>query len=264
MARLNAFYSQYLPWLMSSLTLLLAGPLFAVEANALFAEANRLYADRQYEEARQLYDSILAQGLESADLYYNLGNAHYQQNHIAEALLNYERALRLDPGHSDAAFNRSLANLKVVDNIQPQPEFVLTRWWRELVDGRSPEQWGYWGIGLLWGVVGAVAVLFFVPRPQVRRVAFVSGIVLGLLSVGCLTLGLMRHQRSQSEQYGLIMTPNAYVKNAPGGETDLLILHEGVKVRLLDQVDGWTQVRLDGASIGEVVGFVRSESVGVI
>ena len=264
MAYLAVFRPLALRWLLLGLTCWLMAPLTAAEADDLFIQANRAYADRAYAQAVRLYDSVLAQGLVSADLYYNLGNAHYQQNHIAEALLHYERALRLDPGHGDAAFNRRLANLRVVDNIEPQPEFVLTRWWRELIDGRSPEQWGYLAMGLLWAVVVAVAVLFFVPRPQVRRVAFVSGIGLSLLSVGCLALGLMRHQRSQSEQYGLIMTPNAYVKNAPGGETDLLILHEGVKVTLLDEVDGWTQIRLDGANIGEVVGFVRSESVGVI
>jgi tetratricopeptide (TPR) repeat protein len=249
-------------WLMLSSCFLL--PAWATEPTDLFAQANRAYSDRQYEQAVQLYDSILAQGLVSAEVYYNLGNAHYKLNHIAEALLNYERALRLEPDHDDADFNRRLANLKVVDNVEPQPEFVLARWWSELIEGRSPAQWGYWAMGLLWGVVVAVAVLFFVPRPQVRRVAFVGGLVMGLLSVGCLGLGLLRYQHSQNNQYGLIMTPNAYVKNAPGGETDLLILHEGVKVKILDQVDGWTRVGLDGASIGEVVGFVRSESVSVI
>ena len=238
--------------------------LVAAQPQALFAEANRAYANRAYEEALALYDSVAAQGQVSAELYYNLGNTHYQLGHLAEALLHYERALRLNPGHQDAAFNRRLVAQKVVDNIEPQPEFVLTRWARELMDGRTATQWGTMAMALLWGVVIAVAVLLFVPRPRVRRAAFVIGILLGLLSVSGLGLGLLRHQRVESEQYGLIMTPNAYVKNAPGGDTDLLLLHEGVKVRLLDQVDDWTRVELEGANLGKVVGFVRSEQIGVI
>jgi tetratricopeptide (TPR) repeat protein len=252
-------------WLWLGFLLMALRPAAAATPEALFAQANRAYSDRQYEQAIALYDSIVQdQGLASADLYFNLGNAHYQLQHLAPALLAYERALRLDPTHTDALFNRRLASLKVVDNIEPQPEFVLTRWWRETVSSRSAAQWGLVAMGLLWAVVAAVAVLFFVPRPQVRRVAFVSGIVLATLSVGCLMLGISRYQASQSEQYGLIMTPNAYVKNAPGGETDLLILHEGVKVRLLDQVDEWTQIELDGANIGEVRGFVRTKTLAVI
>lgn len=240
------------------------GSLRAATADALFAEGNNAYGNRDYEQAAALYDSVLAQGLVSPEVYYNLGNAHYKLGHLAEAILNYERALRLDPGYEDAAFNLRLANLKVVDNIQPQPEFVLSRWSRELIDGRSAAQWGYWALALLWLVAGAVAVLFFVPRPQVRRVAFVSGIVLGLASVTCLGLGLVHHQRTQSEQYGLVMTPNAYLKNAPDGDTDLLILHEGVKVKIVDYVGPWTQIKLEGANIGEVVGFVQREAVEVI
>ena len=54
---------------------------------------------------------------ESADIYYNLGNSYYKMNNIAKAVLNYERALLLNPGNNDIRFNLELARSKTVDKV---------------------------------------------------------------------------------------------------------------------------------------------------
>ena len=61
-----------------------------------FDAANAAYADGRYEEAAAGYEALLAEG-ENATLYYNLGNARFKQGELAQAILNYERALRLKP-----------------------------------------------------------------------------------------------------------------------------------------------------------------------
>ena len=69
---------------------------FAQEAT--IKEAEVAYTKEDYGKAIELYEGLLKTHGESAEIYYNLGNAYYKENKIAPAILNYERALLLDPG----------------------------------------------------------------------------------------------------------------------------------------------------------------------
>ena len=44
----------------------------------------------------------------------------------------------------------------------------------------------------------------------------------------------------------IVMRPVTSVKSSPSGEasTDLFVLHEGTKVRLIDQVGSWSNIEL--------------------
>ena len=53
------------------------------QSDDLFQKANAAYAEGKYEAAVQAYEEILASGQTSAELHYNLANAHYKLNHIA-------------------------------------------------------------------------------------------------------------------------------------------------------------------------------------
>jgi len=68
---------------------------FAQEAT--IKEAEVAYTKEDYGKAIELYEGLLKTHGESAEIYYNLGNAYYKENKIAPAILNYERALLLDP-----------------------------------------------------------------------------------------------------------------------------------------------------------------------
>ncbi len=74
-----------------------------------FDRANDLFEQRQYGQAIALYDSIRTQGLESASLYFNLGNAYFKNGDLGHAVLNYLRAQRLDPTDDDIRYNLEFA-----------------------------------------------------------------------------------------------------------------------------------------------------------
>ena len=95
---------------------------------AAIKEAEAAYTKEDYGKAIELYEGLLNSYGESAEIYYNLGNAYYKANKIAPAVLNYERALLLDPGDKDIRFNLQLAQQKAVDKIEPIGDFFLTRW----------------------------------------------------------------------------------------------------------------------------------------
>ena len=104
-----------------------------------FEQANIAYAEGRYEEAATGYEALLAEG-PNATLYYNLGNACFKQGELAQAILNYERALRLQPNHKDAQYNLKFAQSRITDNIVEQ-DFFLSAWTRAIRNSLRERTW---------------------------------------------------------------------------------------------------------------------------
>lgn len=85
--------------------------------NALMQTANTLYAQERYGEAVQLYEQLVTSGLESRDLYFNLGNAYYLQGDSGRSILNYERAAQIAPRDADVIANLATARAQVEGQI---------------------------------------------------------------------------------------------------------------------------------------------------
>jgi tetratricopeptide (TPR) repeat protein len=95
---------------------------FAQETNP-FGKANAEYNAGRYREAIELYDQAVQSGQTTAALFYNLGNAWFRAGDLGRAILNYERALVLEPQHPEADANRRLARDKARALDLP------TTWW---------------------------------------------------------------------------------------------------------------------------------------
>src|SRR5947208_11437033 len=74
-----------------------------------FEKANSEYAASNFKEAISDYGSLVQSGEWSANLFYNLGNAYYRTGDYGRAILNYERALRIDRQHPEAQANLRIA-----------------------------------------------------------------------------------------------------------------------------------------------------------
>ena len=78
------------------------------EPDTDFAKANDQFAKGEFKEAIQGYESMVQSKQWSVPLFYNLGNAYFRAGDYGRAILNYERALALDPRHPEAAANLAL------------------------------------------------------------------------------------------------------------------------------------------------------------
>jgi tetratricopeptide (TPR) repeat protein len=92
----------------------------AVDATK-WAAANEAYQNGKYEEAKVDYLQLVHAGQYGADLFYNLGNVWFKMGDQGRAILNYERALLLNPGLEEARSNLRTV-LKIVGN-DDQPDF---------------------------------------------------------------------------------------------------------------------------------------------
>lgn len=226
--------------------------LFAQEEVAnTFAQANELYKQKKYEEAVKLYEDLVVADWESTELYYNLGNAYYKKKELGKAILNYERALLLDAGNEDVLYNLALAEGEREDEIEVLPPFFLAAWWQNMRHAATSTTWGIIGLLLLWaGIAGLVILLLGKNRKQ-KKLGFIAGMVLLLLSMLPLSLSYSRAQIEENSGTGIVLAKKINLKSGPDdASTTLNKLHEGTKVKLLDQVGEWHQIRLQNGEIG--------------
>lgn len=223
----------------------------AEEVILQFDQANQLYRSGEVQKAMETYEYIISSGFESPELYYNLGNVYFKLNNIPAAILNYERAKRLAPNDEDISYNLRLSTLRIVDKIDPIPQFFFVEWWYGLINMNSADGWAVLGIGSLWGAA-LTGFLFLIARStSPRRITFSVALLCILLSVVSFVGVVHRAFIEQNEQTAVIFSPSISVKSAPDEQsTDLFILHEGVKVELLDSVADWKKIRLADGKIG--------------
>ncbi|GAB6193668.1 tetratricopeptide repeat protein [Desulfocastanea catecholica] len=75
---------------------------------SLFQEANRAYSRGDYTQAIEQYRQIITTTGYSPSLLYNLANSYALSGQPGQAVLNYERALRLAPSDPDISGNLQL------------------------------------------------------------------------------------------------------------------------------------------------------------
>ena len=167
---------------------------FAQEAT--IKEAEVAYTKEDYGKAIELYEGLLKTHGESAEIYYNLGNAYYKENKIAPAILNYERALLLDPGDGDIRFNLQLARQKSVDKIEPVGDFFLHRWFDKVQNMGAADSWAQIGIVCFILFIGCLILFFFSKWIHLKKIGFLSGA--GILGVGHLCQYLCRQPEGRA------------------------------------------------------------------
>jgi tetratricopeptide (TPR) repeat protein len=238
-------------------------PLFfyAQDPASLFNKGNIYYQQKDYAKAIQFYDSIIKCGYESAGAYYNLGNAYYRLQKYPLAILNYERAKKLGGNRNDVNFNLTLANLNITDKIEALPDLLIFRLKEDMLNSKSSKGWGLLAIISLWAGLILWILFTFSKNISLKKI---TSVLLILSMIVFLFLGYLTWSRYRNEKihnYAIIFTPAVYVKSAPDNtSTDLFIIHEGVKVRLMENFGDWYEIRLaDGKT-----GWVTKESFEAI
>jgi tetratricopeptide (TPR) repeat protein len=216
-----------------------------------FALANQLYTQSRFDSAIRVYENILSRGFESAELYYNLGNAYFKAKNIPRAILNYERARLLKPHDDEINFNLQLAQTMVVDKINVLPEFFLKRWWRAFSYLFPSNVWAIISLVSFVVMLISLAIYLFISLPLLKRLAFYLSVLLLLLSAVSLTHSLSLKSERTAHNTAIIMSPSVTIKSSPDENgTELFVLHEGTKVWIIDQVGDWLRIKIADGNNG--------------
>ncbi|PCH97310.1 MAG: hypothetical protein COB85_02780 [Bacteroidetes bacterium] len=223
----------------------------AQDSKANLDSANAAYSRGDIESSIVLYEAIIEEGYVAAQLFYNLGNAYYKVNEVASAILNFERAKKMDPVDEDIDYNLRLAKLRTVDKIESIPTFFINDITKDLSNKYSVDVWALIAGGSLWLSAILFAVYMISQTTALRKLFFWTSL---LILVGGLVGIAMAHKKYDSvfqQREGIVFSPSIVVQSAPGDNgNDLFVLHEGTKVLVNEEIGDWSKIKLSDGSIG--------------
>lgn len=227
-------------------------PLFAQH---IWDEASEAYRKGDYKKSIELYEKLvadhLAKGEESAELYYNLGNAYFRDSQIGKAILNYNRALLLDPGDSDIRHNLRFANTRIEDKIVPSNSFFLANWFKSVQNLFSSNTWGIVSIVLFFLFLGCMGVYLFVRLLWMRKTAFYTGIVIFVLMIAANVFAFNQKNARIHRNNGVVMVPAVSIRTSPDPNSkELFQLHEGTTVKIRKTDGNWYEIEIANGSVG--------------
>ncbi len=234
---------------------------FADHNQYLFDQANKLYQQENYEQAIEKYLEIQNSGYESWQLYYNLGNSYYKTRQFGRAILNFERALKLNPKNEDIQFNLELANLSVIDKIISPPQFITTKLFSDLKRLWGMQTLTFLAIGFYLILALMIILKIISRRGNVQRILNIFLVPVVILFLFIASIFVIRVNDSQTSRYAIVLADKIDVLSSPGAQaTELFSLHEGLKFKVEEIRDDWAKIRLaDGK-----VGWVRKDVFEII
>jgi tetratricopeptide (TPR) repeat protein len=221
------------------------------EAQRIMEKGNSFYQNNQFEQAIDAYEKVLQNGYESKSLYYNLGNAYFRTGKIGYSILNYEKALKFDPNDEDINYNLKISDAHTVDKIETLPKLFFISWWEALVNLFSTNGW-LMVLYTIFLLVLITATIYFLSRKAyLQRWSFLSGIALVLLFAVSLLFYILKFQQDTNQNYAVVIESSVTVKTSPDDQSnDAFIIHEGLKLKLSDQIGNWYKIQLADGKVG--------------
>ena len=222
-----------------------------INPTELVAQAAYAYDQGQYAEAAQRYEQLVEVFKGAPDLYYGLGNCYYKQQNFSRAILNYERCLQRDPSNADARANLNLAQLNCVDKIESIQPVIFVTWSNALRDCLSADAWGRLSIFFFVLFLAGFGLYFFIRKVVVRKTGFYGAIVCIVLCAISMFYADAQATIQTAHDQAIVMAPTVTVRSTPAESgTQLLIIHEGLKVRIRQELSGWSEIELSDGNVG--------------
>ncbi len=221
--------------------------------NSTIDSANSEYSKGDFDKAAKLYESVLNTGFEAPELYYNLGNAYYKSNNTAQAILNYERAKKLDPHNEDILVNLKLANQKIEDKIDEAPQLFLTQWKDGIVQLFSEKEWSI--ICILTVILALILFSMYVSSQGriLKQIGFWGGCIFILTSMIVFFIAKESYHQTKYSNDAIITSATVTATGSPNENgTKLFILHEGTKVDITQEEENWTEIKIANGNTGWV------------
>ncbi len=224
---------------------------------SLFKSANELYQKSNYKEALVKYEELLEKGYVSDDLFSNIGNAYLKENRTGLSILNFEKALLLNSNNAQSYQNLKLAKESVINPVTQIPDFFVISFWKKFVGSQNISFW--LSMHVLFLFVAMSFALFhwtnLIPRIKSKlnnsRITMSFILASVSLSVIFFIASLQRQSQLTGVNYGIIMSEESTLLDGPDSRSnEIASLSEGLKVKILDEIDEWYKIQLEDKDNG--------------
>lgn len=211
------------------------------------------YDRKEYDKAIGIYEAVIEESGATSGLYYNLGNAYFRSNEIGKAILNYERALRIDPTDEDIKTNLEFAQTQIKDEVLEQHEIFFVAWFYALIGLLGVNTWAIIAVAAFMMLLVGIT-LFLLVRNKGARAAGLAMATVGLfVSVFANIAALLTYNTVTDDTQAIVMKEEVTMMSAPGSSTALMKIHEGRKVTVTDDsIEDWKEIELEDGTIGWV------------
>ncbi|WP_029033052.1 SH3 domain-containing protein [Salinimicrobium terrae] len=217
----------------------------------LFETANEAYAAGNYDRAIEQYEQILAGGETSAAVHYNLGNSYYKLNRVAPSIYHYEKALQLKPGDEDVRNNLEFAKNMAIDAIGEEERTGFRGIFDTSTAAFSASGWGWVAIFCMLTFVVFFLVYYFSRKTMVKRLLFIGAMFFVVMAISSAIIAATKQNFQQERDYAIIFSEEVEVKNEPSPRAEeALLLHEGAKVKIVEDFQDWVEIELPNGSRG--------------
>jgi tetratricopeptide (TPR) repeat protein len=223
----------------------------AFNTQNIIREGNELYKKGHYSQAATKYQQVADSGYIASDLFYNLGSAYFKANDNKRAILYYEKARLLNPRDKELNYNLDLARTKVVDKIQNIPDLFFMEWIRTFRDQFAVDSWSSFSITLFVIGLAGFLVYFFTYQMRFRKTGFWVGSLCVFLAILSFLFATSAYNSQIKQRTAIVFVKAVTIKSTPSETgTNLFILHEGTKVRIIDKVEDWLKIKIPDGNQG--------------
>lgn len=212
------------------------------------------YSKGDYNKAIEVYESIIADKGSSLQLYYNLGNAYFRSNMLGKSILNFERALRIDPTDEDTKANLEFAQSRMKDEIPEQYEIFFVSWFKAIVNMCSITTWSVTGIVAFIVLLLALLIILFNKNAGRRKFSVAVTLVSLFVTIFANISAYNLNCTMQDDSHAIVMKEETSLKSTPNNSGTVLIkVHEGRKVKIADDnINEWKKIELEDGTVGWV------------
>ena len=220
-------------------------------AQTAFERGNTFYEKENYHAAISSYESILASGKHSAELYFNLANSYYKLHKVAPAVYNYEKALLLNPNDTEIKTNLEFARKMAIDDIKVIPKVGFNKLISDFTSAYHYDTWAWIAVGFAFLFLLFFVGYYFSQKTVLKRIFFI-GMFIWLIGISlCSASGFYEKGRNANERPAIVYAEIASVKSEPKiSSPDSFVLHEGTKVYILESIANWKKVELTDETTG--------------
>lgn len=217
----------------------------------LFEKANAFYNQEKYAEAIDEYQKILDSDHHSAELYFNLGNAHYKLNNIAPSIYNYEKALQLAPSDEDIKNNLSFAQNMTIDAIEKVPQVGFSKLFNNVVNLFGKNTWAKIAVAAVILFVLLFLAFHFSYSSSRKRIAFITSLVSLLFAGVAFAMAFQKEGLEKRDNPAIVFVQESRVMTDPNKSSEEVFrLHEGTKVQVLESYNDWNKIKIADNSEG--------------
>ncbi len=231
------------------------------------------YNAKEYAQAVEAFETVVASDYASAEVYYNLANAYFKLGQqttssrpfaggeLGRAVLNYERALKLDPTLDDARYNLDIAK-DYTNDTEAVPESFVVRLWRSMAGVMTTNGWAVLSIVMFGVALVSLMVYLLNGNIVVRKVAFFLSLVVVVVFALSTALSLTQLRAAEVDNRAVVLASDTTPVHASPDSASKIIREpsQGVTVEVERKQGDWCEVRFaDGEK-----GWVRSANVEII